>query len=186
MPDAVEAGPILLRRRTAGDAAAILSAIIVSLPELAQWFAWAQREPQFEDLRERAAEGDRNFAEGADYEFVLVEIETMELVGGLRLNPRAGENTAEIGYWVRSDRTGRGHATAATRGAATAAFAHLPHVDQLIVRMDAANVASAAIPRKLGFRLDHEEDRPLEAPAHTGRGYVWAMTPSEWNCEGAR
>jgi RimJ/RimL family protein N-acetyltransferase len=43
------------------------------------------------------------------------------------------------------------------------------------VRMDQANQASAAIPAKLGFRLDLEEDRPIVTKGHTGKGFVWVL-----------
>jgi RimJ/RimL family protein N-acetyltransferase len=100
--------------------------------------------------------------------------------GGCRLNPTAGPGAAGIGYWVRSDRARRGYATAATRAATTATFEHLSHIERVYIHMDQANVASVAVPTKLGFELDHEEDRPIEASGHTGRGYVWVMTRDTW------
>jgi RimJ/RimL family protein N-acetyltransferase len=60
-----------------------------------------------------------------------------------------------------------------------AAFEFLDGIDQVVVRMDVANGASAAIPPKLGFRLEGEEDREIAAQAHTGRGYVWVIDRPE-------
>lgn len=54
-----------------------------------------------------------------------------------------------------------------------AAFTHLGEATQIAIRMDQANGASAAIPRKLGFTLDHEEDHDVLAKGHTGRRFVW-------------
>lgn len=179
MPDTLDAGPVVLRRRHQTDVPALVAAIELSLPELAQWFAWAQQSPDLAEQYQRAADGERAFDVGTDYEFVILEAD--DVVGGCRLNPTAGADAAGIGYWVRSDRTGRGHATAAARAATTAAFEHLSHVERVYIHMDQANAASVAVPTKLGFALDHEEDRPIEAPGHTGRGYVWVMTRGTWS-----
>jgi len=58
----------------------------------------------------------------------------------------------EIGYWIRVDETGRGYASEAARAAFELASG-LPHVSRLTIRCDERNVPSAAIPRRLGFRL---------------------------------
>jgi hypothetical protein len=40
--------------------------------------------------------------------------------------------------------------------------------------MDQANRASAAIPPKLGFRLEGEETmRDVVTSGHTGKGWIW-------------
>jgi RimJ/RimL family protein N-acetyltransferase len=41
------------------------------------------------------------------------------------------------------------------------------------VHTDEANHASAAVPAKLGYRLDRIEDVPPVAPAETGRRQIW-------------
>ena len=100
------------------------------------------------------------------------------MVGGAGLHPRAGPESIEIGYWVRSDRTGRGYATAAAGALTQAAFAHLDGIDRVEIRMDRANRASAAVPPKLGFRLIGHEAREILAPGHSGEGLIWALDRS--------
>lgn len=46
--------------------------------------------------------------------------------------------------------------------------------------MDCANVASARVPAKLGYRPVHTEERPKLALAHTGEAFVWQRTRAEW------
>ena len=41
------------------------------------------------------------------------------------------------------------------------------------IHCDAANSASAAIPRKLGYRLDRIEQRRPEAPGESGQLMIW-------------
>ncbi|MEZ0096298.1 hypothetical protein [Streptacidiphilus sp. EB129] len=41
------------------------------------------------------------------------------------------------------------------------------------LRWPQANVRSAAVPRRLGYRLDRIEGDGVKAPAESGRGMVW-------------
>jgi RimJ/RimL family protein N-acetyltransferase len=150
-----------------------LSAIEDSFPELQPWMPWAQTVPSTEDLLVVLTEGESSFDADRDWHYVLFE-PSGTVVGAAGLH---GDESGcpEIGYWVRSGYTGRGYATAATRALTEAAFEFLDDAEQVVVRMDIANVASAAIPPKLGFRLAGEEDREIVTQGHTGRGYVWVM-----------
>jgi RimJ/RimL family protein N-acetyltransferase len=126
------------------------------------------------------ADADRAFGAGTDYEFAVVEPDSGELVGGLRLNPGAGARTAGIGYWIRSDRHRLGYASAASRAITTATLESLPTIERIEIHMDQANHASAAVARSAGFALEREVERDFLAPAHTGRGFVWVTTRSRW------
>ena len=48
-------------------------------------------------------------------------------------------------------------------------------IHRIEIRCDPANVASAGVARKLGYRLDRTEDSPIEAAAQTGRQQVWVL-----------
>jgi RimJ/RimL family protein N-acetyltransferase len=88
----------------------------------------------------------------------------------LRIAPGA----VELGYWVHVDFTGRGYATAGARALTQAGLA-LSDVARVEIHTDEANVISAAIPRRLGYRLDRVDELPPEAPAHSGRLQIWVM-----------
>jgi RimJ/RimL family protein N-acetyltransferase len=62
--------------------------------------------------------------------------------------------------------------SAAARAVADAAAA-LPDVSRVEIHTDEANVRSAAIPRKLGFRLDRVDRVTPEALACIGRMQIW-------------
>jgi RimJ/RimL family protein N-acetyltransferase len=46
--------------------------------------------------------------------------------------------------------------------------------------MDCANVASARVAEKLGYRLERTEQQEKLALGHTGAAYVWQMSRDEW------
>jgi RimJ/RimL family protein N-acetyltransferase len=173
MPETLLAPPLELRRCQVESLDALMSAIAQSQSELARWLPWADPMPTRD--AERAFIEDRRHAFDADhdYGYFLFEHGTNELVGGAGLHPKKG-GIAELGYWVRSDRTGRGYATAAAGALTIAAFDYLPRVVKVVIRMDQANLASAAIPAKLGFTLEDEEvSRDVLASDHKGKDWIW-------------
>lgn len=169
VPEEIELGAsgLVLRRWCTDDAPALLAAIERSLPELRMFMPWAMENPTLASVR--------SFLEtGAPSAFGLFEAGG-EVVGGFGLHDRRGPGILEIGYWVRSDRTGRGYATAAAGALTRAAFACLPDVERVEIRCDPANVASAAVAAKLGYRLDRIEAVDVVAEAQTGKQQVWAV-----------
>ena len=46
-------------------------------------------------------------------------------------------------------------------------------VEQVEIHCDEANGASAAVPRRLGYRLDRITDRDIQAPGERGREMIW-------------
>ncbi len=174
LPNALSAGSLDLQRWRPKHRDGMLAAVEASFPELHRWMPWAATMPTADDLSTVLGEGETAFDGDREWSYALVEPDSGEVVGSAGLHRRAGPGTIEIGYWVRSDRTGRGYATAAARALAEAAFTYLDDVERVEIRMDAGNAASAAVPPKLGFRLLGGESRDLLAPAHTGGGLVWA------------
>ena len=158
------------------DAELLAGAVQESLEHLQPWMPWATPEAaQVETQRARRLEAVQAAEEGREYSYLLVR-EDGELCGVLGLHRRIGPDAIEIGYWLRPGHTGRGLLTKAA-GALTAAALELPDVNSVQIRCDEANVRSAAVPRRLGYRLDRIEDDGVQAPAEVGRGMVWVFPP---------
>ena len=94
------------------------------------------------------------------------------MVGIIGLHRRIGPRAVEIGYWTHVDHAGRGYMTAAAKAVTEAAEA-LDDVDRVEIHTDEANLRSAAIPQKLGYRLDRVDVRIPEAPGESGRLQIW-------------
>ena len=136
---------------------------------------WAESMPTAAEQLEVLRAGEAAFDADQEWAYAAIERRGALVVGSAGLHPRSGPGTVEIGYWVRTDRTGRGYATVMARALAEAAFDHLADIDQVQIRMDRANLASAAVPPKLGFRLLGGEERDVLTPGHTGEGLIWAL-----------
>lgn len=87
-------------------------------------------------------------------ELVFAVLEGGSVVGtcGLRvIRPQLAQG--EIGYWIRSDRTGRGYATEAAGALVDVGFDALG-LERLELRAGVGNAASRRVAEKLGFRQE--------------------------------
>lgn len=175
LPGTIPAGELELRRLSVAYVDELFVAVAASFAELNHWMAWAQTMPDHDGLRVILESGQASFDADREWDYIVVERHSGEVVGSAGLRCGTDPQCPEIGYWVRSDRTGRGYATSAARALVEAAFSSLPDVMQVKIRMDQANLASAAVPPKLGFSLQGEEDREVIAKGHTGKGFVWVL-----------
>jgi RimJ/RimL family protein N-acetyltransferase len=172
LPEQLDGGEIELRRARPELSDEIYDATVASFDELHQWMTWANEVPTREALAEFLNSAQILFDRDEDCNYALIEKSSGEVVGSSGLHFKGDPDSREIGYWVRSDRTRRGYATSAARALTEAAFRFLP-IDRVTIRMDKANLASAAVPPKIGFRLLCEEVRPHETPGHSGTGLIW-------------
>src|SRR5947208_16020453 len=120
----------------------------------------------FSDGRFIRQVGERFEKQSAFYYAIEVDGEAVGQVSLILRSP----GTGEIGYWVATDRTGRGFATRAVRAVTEAAF--VDGVEKLIIHCDEGNRRSASVARGAGFRHVGTEalDPGLPRPrAQTGR-----------------
>jgi RimJ/RimL family protein N-acetyltransferase len=164
---------LVLRRVHMDQADGIALAVGASLDYLKPWMAWATREaaePRIQRIR--VAEADELWDSGSDFIYSILLQPNRAVVGEIGLHRRVGEAGIEIGYWIDVRYAGRGLGTEAARMLTGVALA-LPGVTRAEIHCDEANQASAAIPRKLGYRLDRIDQHEPEAPGEQGRRMVW-------------
>ena len=172
-PEHVDAGEVVLRRIRSADAGAVAAAVAGSLDHLRPWMPWAT--PDSADRGSqlaRVAEADEMWESGISYIYSVLTADHGTLVGEIGLHRRGGDVSIEIGYWIAGSQTRRGFGTSAA-AAITEVALGLPGVRRVEIHCDEANTASAAIPRKLGYRLDRVEERKPEAPGESGRLMIW-------------
>ena len=176
-PERLERDGVVLRRPREEDAEAIGAAVAASLEHLRPWMAWADDGATTPARRrEHQDRCDSGWESGTDFAYVTVDPGDGSVVGAAGLHRRIGPRAIEIGYWVHVNHTRQGHATAAARALTDAAWT-LPEVERVEIHCDEANVRSAAVPRRLGYRLDRIEEDDVTAPAETGRSMVWVTEP---------
>jgi RimJ/RimL family protein N-acetyltransferase len=182
----IDARSVVLRRIGPGYVDQLVTAVNASRTELAPWMPWAQTPATVDSITAFVEQAVSGWVAHDQFAYGVFEDDGVggpdggregggggDLIGSCGLHNRVGPGVLEIGYWVRTDRTGRGVATALAGALADAARA-LPGVDEVQIHCDERNVRSAAVPRRLGFHLVRTDDHPPEAPGESGRRQVWS------------
>jgi RimJ/RimL family protein N-acetyltransferase len=176
----IGSGRVTLLRAKGGDCAELVEAVNASHHELRLWMPWAQEPATEASIQEFLSGSERAWDAREAFQFAIRgqrgELADA-LLGFCGLHSRVGVGGLDIGYWVRSDCTGRGVATSAARAATESALG-LEGVSRVEIHCDAANHASAAIPPKLGYRLDRTETRIPISPGETDELMVWVRSLS--------
>jgi ribosomal-protein-serine acetyltransferase len=182
LPERIEGDGVLLRRWLISDAEALQRAIEESAEHLRPWMPWMAGSPQPpEQRRAMLAEWEREWLVGGDVRFgVFVD---NQVAGSCGLHRRRGPGVLEIGYWIHAAFLRRGLATTVARLLTDAAFA-VPGIARVEIHHDKANVASAGVPRRLGYEFVGEQADQPGAPAEVGIDYVWRMEREEWSRRG--
>lgn len=166
-----------MRWWTPRDAPAVNAAIADSIDHLRPWLPWAANEPRSVEETRRTLRRFRGRCEaGEDLVYGLFDPATGAVLGGVGLHGRNGAGAGEIGYWVHVSHVGRGLATEAAGAVLRAAF-DVAKLRRIEIHCEPANLASAAVPRKLGFTHQVTVPRRVLAPGQPPRDMmIWVMT----------
>ena len=107
------------------------------------------------------------------------------VIGSTGLHRRRGPGVLEIGYWVHVDHTGKGYATEMAEALTTAAFS-VDDIERVEIHHDKANVASAGVPRRLGYTFADEALDPITSPGEIGIDCRWLVTRQQWAARSTR
>ena len=171
-PERMEEDGLVLRRWMVSDAEALHALTAESASCLRPWVTWIDDDASIEGRRAFIAESEREWRGG---ESLLRGIFVGgHIVGGCSLTARPGASGVwEIGYWLAPAFRGHGFATRAARLLTEVALAD-PDVRAVEIRHDKANVASGAVPRRLGYTFVGEAPNRVPAPADSGTDLVWS------------
>lgn len=169
-PETLSHERVLLRRYRPDDLDPLDQVVTESLEHLLPWMPWAANHNR-DAIRDYLARAEQDWESGAAYNYAITTGGV--LVGSSGLMRRIGPGGLEIGYWIHPDWTGRGLVTMTAAALTRAAFA-LPGTTHVEVHHDAANLASGAVPRRLGFtEVSRTADTERSAaPGETGVSVV--------------
>ncbi len=171
---------LTLRLLHARDARDLLSVVSASRGELGRYMSWPREMLTVEQAKRFIAIGREGWETERTVRLGIFERSGDSLIGSIELDGiDLRRSQAELGYWIRSDRTHRGLATEAARW-----MLHYGYdmVGLHKIRADVAvgNASSARVLQKIGFRLEGtlREDRPV------GGSFVdhwrYGMLRNEW------
>ncbi|HEX8834543.1 MAG TPA: GNAT family N-acetyltransferase [Abditibacteriaceae bacterium] len=153
-PDEIWTPRLHIRAPRPGDGAAVSEAVNESLDELRPWMPWAQHGPTPEESEEVSRRAHARFLLREDLSLWLFDRATGEFVGGSGLHRINWDVPKfEIGYWLRTSRTGHGYMTEAVEAITAFVFETL-HARRVEIRCDARNTRSAGVAERAGFTLE--------------------------------
>jgi RimJ/RimL family protein N-acetyltransferase len=145
---------LVLRCWAPEDAPKLKASIDASLGELRRFMPWATAEPEpIEAKIARLRHFRGNFDLGQDFAYAIFDPEEREVLGAGGLHVHQGPYVREIGYWIATAHTKKGLATEAASALLQVAF-RVDGVPRVEIRCEPDNVASAAVARKLGMKLE--------------------------------
>ena len=177
----IETERMVLRCWRPEDAPLLAASVARSVDHLLPWLPWAAAEPEELQAKiERLRTFRSLFDSGTDFIYGAFDLNEREVLGGTGLHLRQGEGSREIGYWTDVQHARRGLATELSAALVKVAF-EVDGVRRVHINCDPLNVASAAIPRKLGFR--HEgtlRRRAKNADGSYRDTMIWTLLDDEY------
>jgi len=154
VPEQFETKRLFIRAPLYGDGSMVNAAIHESIEELRPWMPWAQQTPTIDDSEENVRRARLKFMERSDLRLHLIDKETGEFIGGSGLHRIDWTvKKFEIGYWIRTSRSGNGLMTEAVDGITDFAINRLL-ANRIEIRCDSRNFRSMRIAERLGFTLE--------------------------------
>src|SRR5512138_848636 len=176
----IETQRLVVRCYNPFDALLLAESVTESVEHLRPWMPWAYAEPEpVEEKVKRLKRFRGMFDLGEDFIYGIFNQEETKLLGGTGLHMRLGNRGLEIGYWIHKDYIRQGLTTESTAALIKVAF-ELIHVHRIEIHCDPANVASAAIPRKLGFTHEGTLRAKTLFLERWSDSMVWGLLESEY------
>ncbi len=177
----IETERLVIRCYNPIDAPLLQEAIQANVNHLLPWMPWVKQEPEALQLKiDRLRHFRAQFDLGNEFIFGIFNPEETELLGGCGLHRRVGADALEIGYWIGEKYIRRGFATEMARALTKVGF-DIEGVDRMEIHCDPKNIASAAIPNKLGYR--HDGTLRSRQKNHKGEdidSMLWSLLKAEY------
>jgi len=176
----IETERLVVRCYQPADAKLMEKSVRESLEHLKPWMPWAHDEPEpFEVKKNRMVRFRGLFDLQRDYTYGIFNRDETKLLGGTGLHTRLGDRQLEIGYWIHKDHTNKGLVTESTSALIKVAF-EVIHIHRVEIHCDPVNRASAAIPRKLGFKHEGTLRANFFFLDHWRDTMIWGLLEDEF------
>jgi ribosomal-protein-serine acetyltransferase len=179
LPETMASPRLTLRRWVVADGPSLSSAVLENLEHLRPWMPWIAVEPQTPADRLALMNQWQTEWEGGG-DVVVGAFLDGAVVGSAGLHRRRGPGVLEVGYWVDKAHLRKGFATEIAETLTTAAFT-VTGIDRVEIHHDKANIASAGVPRRLGFTFVDEVQNSATSPGEVGIDCRWAMARQQWS-----
>lgn len=177
-------GRIILRipDATFENAQIVFNAVIKNKEEFRKWLPFPDKTNRVEDSFSFLLSVQKGFEQNESGEYFIFEKDTGDFCGlvGMFHRKNVHDDYYEIGYWQIKEKCGKGYMTEAVQ--ALEKFLFENGVNRVEIRNDTRNIASANIPKRLGYHLDGVLRQTGYAPYFNDwcNTNVWSKLKSEY------
>jgi len=176
----IETERLVVRCYQPSDTQLLADSISENIEHLKPFMPWAHFEPEpIEEKAKRTLRFRGMFDLQQDYIYGIFNTDETKLLGSTGLHTRLGDNELEIGYWIHKDFTNKGLVTESTAALIQVAF-EIIHIHRVEIHCDPANLASASIPRKLGFTHEGTLRAKTSFLDRWSDSMVWGLLENEY------
>lgn len=144
----------LLRPPVMDDVENIYDAVYISKADLMPWMDWCRPDFSIDVPLEWVRNQPAAWEEGTNYQFVIIDNVLQQILGGCGINHiNKTYLHANLGYWIRSDRTSEGLASETTKLLAKFGFEHLG-LRRIEIVTGVENWASRRVAEKSGATFE--------------------------------
>ncbi len=176
-------GVISLRPFQMSDTDELTEAVRESIPELKPWMSWCHDDYSEDDTRNWIKSLPSGWAEGTQFNFAMMDTQDGLLLGGCGLNHiNPTYRFANLGYWVRTSRTGEGIASRAVRLIASFAIEQVKLIRvEIVVAVE--NYPSLRVAGKVGARREGILRNRMLVGENIYDGVMHSLIPQDYGIE---
>jgi ribosomal-protein-serine acetyltransferase len=171
---------VRIRPLEQSDAVEYAAAARESTATVGKWMDWCTADYSIDMANEWISTCQANFASGSTtaFEFAIVN-DNNDFLGGGGVNQiNKAHNFANIGYWIRETRQGRGVATAAVRLLVDFAFGTL-QLTRVEFAIRPENWPSRRVAEKIGAKFESIAQNRLICHGQPWDAAIYSMVPKE-------
>jgi RimJ/RimL family protein N-acetyltransferase len=167
-----------IRPFQAADAAAFAEAALESVGTVGRWLPWCHANYSLADAEQWVQVCARNRESGTAFSMGIFSAGDGALLGGVGINHINREhNFANVGYWIRQSRQGRGIAPVAVRMIAEYGFQTIG-LTRLEIVVQEGNHASQRVAEKSGAAFEGVQQNRLVVRGQPFAAAMYALTPA--------
>ena len=171
---------LMLRPFRRRDVSTFHSAVDSSITELQPWLPWIEGYNRgFAQRFIRESVG--SWADRRAYDFTVRTQEDLDHhIGNVSVWQTSQQNNVgEVGYWIRSDETGKGYGTESAAAVVKIGFDELGF-HKVVLRIAVGNLGSERIASKIGFTFEGTLRDEVKVGDEWLDHTVWSMLAPEW------
>jgi RimJ/RimL family protein N-acetyltransferase len=181
LPDEWPGERIILRRWRDADVQPLYDAIMASKEHIGRWLPWPQSYHSIDDAYQFIRGNSGHWSIHKHIGTGIWRREDSALLGSVGVSVRDWAVPAfELGYWLGQAHEGKGYVSESVRVMTRFLFEEL-HAERVMIRCDARNIRSKAIPERLGFTFEgclRRDSRGTDGEIRDT--LVYAMIPDEY------